>query len=311
MAGWFSSGITISLVMILVGEQAEQSKRGQLFGLLAMATSVGGLLGGVSGLIVDHWGFTWLFMLGGATWLVQLLVASFLINPARTNGTKTGTQDSPAQSDQQAPLFTLAFVLLIVAALLVSIANFAGFLGRTLAMEANGFSNATIALMTAFGSALGLFIHPLLGRLSDGGRRRLILGVLYVAGSVALVTSAGARSVPEFGFVAILLAFNAAERGISVALLTDFVPRSVLTRSLAIFDGVKWLGGVVGLAGTGYAIEQMGLAQALLWSTLLPVVATLLLLALRSRKAQATRLPEPHLEAAWRVQEGTGAQSAG
>ncbi|MBW7885568.1 MAG: MFS transporter [Caldilineaceae bacterium] len=312
MVGWFSSGITGSLVITLASEQAETGARGRTFGLLAVATSLGGLLGGVSGFIVDHWGYPWLFVLAGATWFVQLLVATFLINPPRMNGQEAIARPNQAQSRELSASFAIPFLLLMVGALLVSIANFTGFLGRTLAMEANGFSNATIALVTALGSGLGLVINPLLGHLSDRGRRRLILGVLYVAGALALSISAYSRTVTNFVLVGILLAFSGAERGISVALVGDYVPANALSRSLSLFDGVKWLGGVVGLAGTGYAIEQMGLAQALLLSTLLPVVATLLLLFLRSGTVHPGHLPAPPLDTGWQVQqEGTEAQSAG
>jgi MFS family permease len=311
VAGWFASGITISLVMILVGEHTEKGKRGHIFGLLAMATSLGGVLGGVSGFIVDHWGYTWLFALAGFTWLAQIFVAFFLVNPPTMTRQKIIEQISPEQTREGSIPFTITFLLLLVAALLVSIANFAGFLGRTLAMEANSFPNATITLIAALGSGLGLVINPLLGRLSDRGKRRLLLGILYVVGALALGITPYSRATTDFVIVAILLAFNAAERGISMALVSDFVPPHALSRALALFDSVKWLGAVVGLVGTGYAIEQMGLAQALFVSTLLPVLAALLLLFLRAGKVHADQVPAPQLDPAWRVQqEGARAQSA-
>ena len=312
IAGWFSSGITGSLVTILVSEHAEKDKRGHTFGLITMATSLGGLLGGVSGFIVDHWGYFCLFVLAGATWLVQLLVASFLINPSQMTGQKAIAQSQQAQNGENSTRFAIPLLLLVAGALLVSIASFAGFLGRTLTMEANGFPNATITLIAALGSGVGLVINPLLGRFSDRGGRRLFLGILYVAGALALVITIYSRTATDFFIVAIVLAFSAAERGISVALVSDFVPAHALSRSLSIFESVKWLGGVVGLAGTGYAIEQMGLVQTLLFSTLLPVLAALLLLFLRAGKAPIGHLPAPQLDTAWRVQQdGAEAQSVG
>lgn len=311
VAAWFSAGITGSLVMILVGEHAAEGKRGVAFGLLAMTTSLGGLLGGVTGFIVDNWGYTWLFGLAGFVWLLQILVASFLNNPPRISRPQPVPVAERAQSADQSALFAMPFLLLLAGALLVSIAGFAGFLGRTLAMEANSFSIAAITLIAALGSGLGLVINPLLGRLSDRGRRRTILGALYLAGALALGITIYARTTTDFVVVAVLLAFGAAERGISVALVSDSVPGPLLSRSLAIFDSVKWMGAVVGLAGTGYAIEQIGLTHALLWSMLLPVFATLMLFFMRAAGAHAGDSTPAQLDSPWPApvqHEGMSAQ---
>lgn len=311
VASWFASGMSVSLVMTLVGEYAEKDKRGHAFSLLAMAAALGGLLGGASGFIVDHWGFTRLFTLGGSLWFAQLFIAAFLTNPPQMTRPEAAAQIGRAQNGAEGSLFVIPFLLLLVGALLVSIAGFVGFLGRTLGMEASGFSNATITLIAALGAGLGLIFNPLLGRLSDRGRRRLLLLILYMIGAPALVITAHAHTVTDYVMVAVLLALVAAERGISAALVSDLVPGRVLSRSLSLLEGMKWLGGVVGLAGSGYAIEQLGLAQALLWSTFLPVLAALLLLFLHVGKAHTGQIPTPQPDLAWQVgQEDKQAQLA-
>lgn len=296
VAAWFASGITLALVMILVGAQAEENKRGHIFGLLTAATSLGGVLGGVTGFIVDHWGYGWLFALAGATWFVQVFIAFFLVNPPQVARPKAAGQTDPGQARIDSMQFATAFLLLLASALLFSTANFAGFLGRTLAMEALSFSNAAITFIAALGSALGLVANPLLGRLSDRGGRRFLLGVLYLVGGLGLVFTVYARTMTDFVIVAALLAFSAAERGISTALVSDFLPGHALSRGLSLFESTKWLGGVVGLAGAGYVIEYMGLSQVLLWSALLSVLATLLLLFLRKSRARAMQTSAPQLD---------------
>jgi MFS family permease len=293
---WFAIGISISLVMILVGEHAEEGKRGRTFGLLALAASLGGVLGGVSGFIADHWGYTWLFVLAGVPWSVQILAAFFLANPSKVSRQKAVEHASSEQSRMGAASFGIALLLLLSAALFFSAGGFAGLLGRSYAMEASGFAGAAISLNAALAAGVGLVVTPLLGRLSDRGGRRLLLGGLYLLGALSLAMMAYADTSTDFMIVAIISAFGAAERGISTALASDLLPRHALSRGLSLFESAKWLGGVVGLAGSGYAIERLGLSQALLLSALLPMLAALLLLFLRERRVRAAQVPEPRLE---------------
>lgn len=311
VASWLASGMSVSLVMALVGEHADKAKRGQTFSLLAMATALGGLLGGASGFVVDHWSFTRLFTLAGSIWFAQVFIAAFLTNPPHRAQPNTGAQHGQAQSATGGSLFAIPFLLVLGGAFPVSIAGFVGFLGRTLGMEANGFSNATITLIAAMGAGVGLIANPLLGRLSDRGRRQLILGILYMIGAPALILTAYSSTVTDYAIVAVLLALSGAERGISAALVSDLVPGRMLSRSLSLFDGMKWLGAVVGLAGSGYAIEQLGLVQALLWTTLLPVLAALSLLWLRVGKTCTDPVPAAQPDSALQVrQEDKQAQFA-
>jgi MFS family permease len=102
----------------------------------------------------------------------------------------------------------------------------------------------------------------------------------------------------DFIVVAVLTALSGAERAISSALVSDLLPVHTRSRGLPLFDSVKWLGAVVGLAGTGYVIQLLGLAQALLVSALLPAAAITLLLVLRVERRAAVQLPAAHLERA-------------
>ena len=70
---WFFLGATFTTISILAGLFAGETERGKIFGLLALNTSLGALIGGaISGPIVDHWGYTAWFLvaarlLGAAT----------------------------------------------------------------------------------------------------------------------------------------------------------------------------------------------------------------------------------------------------
>jgi MFS family permease len=165
-------------------------------------------------------------------------------------------------------------------------------------MEAQGFASSTITLLAALGAGIGLVVNPLLGGLSDRVGRSWLLCIVYLTGALALVMMAYSHTSLDFTVVAVLTALSGAERAISSALVSDLLPVHARSRGLALFDSVKWLGGVVGLAGTGYVIQLLGLSQALLVSALLPAAAITLLLVLRLQRRTAVQRPAAHLERA-------------
>jgi len=59
----FLGGIGVALVNIFVGLFAEKAKRGKIFGIIAMTSSLGALIGGATtGFLVDRWGFSFMFL---------------------------------------------------------------------------------------------------------------------------------------------------------------------------------------------------------------------------------------------------------
>jgi MFS family permease len=282
-AVWFVAGITLALVAIIAGQNAGQHERGRIFGLLAFSSALGGVLGGPSGLVVDQWGYRMLFTLSATIWLMQIAAAFFLQNGQQvTAPPKMETaRTRPAQ-------LASPFLLLLAAALLFSTGGFIGTMGRSLALDAQGFPAATITLIAAIGSGLSLILNPLTGRLSDRVNRRLLLCLIYATGGLSLVLLAYSTTLAAFLIVALLTAASGAERAVSSALVSDLLPSHGLSQGLSLFDGVKWIGGVVGFAGTGYAIQLLGLPLTLLAGAALPLLSIVLLLYLHSRDGYAS-----------------------
>ena len=61
---------------------------------------------------------------------------------------------------------------------------------------------------------------------------------------------------------------------------------------MSLFGAAGWAGGVIGLAGTGYAMEWIGLRPALLAATLLPLAGVLLMGAAGYRRRVRSRCLE-------------------
>ncbi len=269
---WLAAGIIVSLISILAGRSAVGHERGKVFGLLAMTTALGGVLGGPAGLVVDRWGYPLLFAIAASLYLVEILAVAFL--PAREEIPAVDAQ--PAQAEPPLRL-GYAYWILLVAVLTFGVSTFVAGLGRTLAMDVQGFSATSISMIVALGSVVAIVVNPLVGHLADRMNRRLLLALVYAVGALALLLLSIAASWSGFAVVSVLVALGSAERAVSSALVVDMAPTGAINRSLSIFEAIKWLGGVVGFAVTGYAVDALGLKTAIVTSVSLPVIAMLLL----------------------------------
>jgi len=118
---------------------------------------------------------------------------------------------------------------------------------------------AGCAVSAGLGSATGLMWSPVIGRLSDRVNRVYLLCLIYAIGVLALIMLARNSTLVGFIIVSALMAVNGAERAVSSALIIDLLPSHALNRGISFLDAAKWIGGVIGFAGTGYAIQFMGL----------------------------------------------------
>ena len=63
--------------------------------------------------------------------------------------------------------------------------------------------------------------------------------------------------------------------------MTDLVPQESLGRGLSLFSTMGWIGGIIGYASTGYAIENVGLASTMVAGALVTLVAIVLLVPIQ------------------------------
>ena len=298
-----ASGVSLALINISTGQHAGTDERGRIFGLLALMMALGTVLGNlVAGPVADHWGYPALFALLGAWWLLQLLplrwlprrerpvegvaapVAAASPLPAQAAGARSTA--APVAAPAAAPA---AFWLLLAAQILLSISGFAMNMGRTMLMDVEGFTPTTVTVTAAIGSAGAILFNPLVGRLSDRVDRQLLLLAGYALLGLSVALLAGASGAIVFLLISLLTAAGNAGRVVEPALVTDIVPAPRLESHMSLFGAAGWAGGVIGLAGTGYAVEWIGLRPALLATTLLPLAGVLLLGAANARRRARSR----------------------
>jgi MFS family permease len=275
---WLMGGISGTSANILAGLFAGEADRGRVFGLLALTSPLGALIGGLAaGSIADLWGYQAMFT-AFAILLLLVPLAGLLL------------QDKPAArprpdltpATSASPALGKGFYLLFAASLAAAIAGFASVLGRSLVMDELGFSATAIASTSAVGAAIALPFPPLAGWLSDRLGRKPFLALAYLAAAAGLWLLSRSISLWHFWVAFSLMRLQTAvNSAVGNALVTDLVPEASLGRGMSLFGATTWIGGIAGFAVTGYAVQSLGLAPTFVIAALLALVSALLLLPIR------------------------------
>ena len=275
---WFLGGIGVALVNILVGLFAEKAKRGKIFGIIAMTSSLGALIGGATtGFLVDRWGFSFMFLTASIFCMLWPLATLFAEDKKVSKESKAVEKVSA-----NSRWMTVGLSLLLLASLIATIAVFVNILGRSLTMNNLKFSATAIASTGAVGGAIALPLPVLLGWLSDCIGRKPLMMLCYLAGLLSMLILSISTSLWHFWVSAslITLLFDV-NRGIGSAFVTDLVPEASLGKGIAIFNVMPWIGGILGFALTGYAIQTFGITSTFIAAAFLPFMAIIFITLIR------------------------------
>jgi len=261
---WFWGGLGFALINFLAGLLAGKDERGRVFGILSLASGLGGLIGGLgTGFAVDRWGFP-AMLTGLALYVVLWPLSSLLLQEAPAHREAARTEGpGGARPELAEPKGALgpAFWLLIAASLLGGCANFVGVLGRSIEMNRLAFSAIALAGTAAVSAALTMPLVPLAGRLSDRLGRKRFVAASYALGASGLVVLLFSRSLWQFWIASVLISLATGLSGsIGSAWLTDLVPQEALGKGMSIYSATGWVAGILGFLGAGQAIQRLGLA---------------------------------------------------
>jgi MFS family permease len=253
---WLSAGIFTSMMLVLVGMFWTGRARATVFGMIGVIASLGALFGGAfSGVIVKLWGYTALFTLGGAAMLVVPVFALMLDD--HVQGAPPSAEETP-----RAPRAVLGttFYFVMLAAIFSAIPIFIASLGRPLLMDRLHFSPTEISGAVAVGGAASIPFPLVLGRLADRLGHFRLIAVCYSLIGAGMVMLVGASAVWQFWLSNVLLSIGGAGGIVGLILVGKLVPPEVLSIGLARYGASGWIGGIFGLVGAGYAIQQFGTA---------------------------------------------------
>lgn len=283
---WFLGGIGLTVMKVLAALLADSSERGRVFGLFALTSSLGFLVGGlITGPLVDLWGyqimFTCVATLPGI-WVVCGLAIdesdALPNNDILADGANQPTPDLSRERPSHVHFLWLA-------GFIAAVAGFVGLLGTSLAMKGMGFSATAITSTAAVSGAIGALVLPTLGRLSDRLGRKVCLVSAYVTGAAGLIILAASTSVWQFCVAAACLRVLASTNtDLGTAWVTDLAPQASLGKGISSFNAVVWTAGIAGFAGAGATIEKWGIAGTLIVAAGLCLVATLFLFPVLQRE---------------------------
>lgn len=279
IGAWLCGGMVISMTTIMAGSLTAESERGKIFGLLGVNLGIGQLIGGaLSGPVVDHWGFAVLFSTAAIGNLITALIALPLQDIAPTPSAGNSEKHNPPARVRLGS----TFYILLAAAIISSVPLFIVNLGRPLWMDQLGYDASQISGVVAIGGAISLPFPLILGWLSDRIGRYRLIALCYLMTMSSLAIMVFATQLWQFWLSNILLAIGGAATVVGLALTSQLVPPEGLSAALAQYGANGWIGGIIGLAGTGYALKLLGVSTTFALGVILAFFAVILLIAVRS-----------------------------
>jgi MFS family permease len=275
---WFLAGIHIALINVLVGLQAEKSKRGQVFGIMGFVIGLGPILSGfLYGPLMDRFGMNALFIISLAISILWTILSLFY-------------KEVPKQTDVDsrisaagAPLGR-SFVFLVLASILGWIIVNGGKLGISMIMNGLNFSAGEISTTAGIASLVILPLPLFLGWISDRtGRKPLIVG-LNLLGIAGLVILSRVTSLSGFWLASTMLSFYGCFSGLTIALAVDILPRQAMGIGISLISGTSNIAGIFSSALLGLAFRGLGPSTTFLAALILPLAAIAMLFFVSERR---------------------------
>jgi MFS family permease len=282
IATTFLWGIAVNSINVLTGLFAAETERGRVFGLLGLTMALGNIVGGLSvGPIVDRWGYPMMFSVL-ALFTVILPTTAIFVEDKKVERVPNHT--APKHSEK--PSFGKAFIILLLAHLLALVVNGAGNIGRSLAMDNLRFGATAITSTGVIGGLVMLPFPLILGWLSDRlGRKRMMI-ICYASYALSMVIYGFSTSLWHFWIATSFFGIGFISNSVGNAFVTDLVAPEALGRGVSLFQGMNWIGNMIGLAAAGYALQNLGMPTAMLIGAALPIIGIVLIISIRVANAR-------------------------
>ena len=258
---WFTGGVGITLVSLFTGRLAHKDQRGRWFGLIALTTPLGAVIGGsLVAWLVEVQGYRVMFTALGSVYALWPLAGLLIKEPRASYTAPSGSGEAhSARPDSR-------FSLLLLSALLVAMTISISRLGLSLSMKANLFSAAAIARANVVGGLVTIPFVIGFGLLSDRLGRKLFLVIGYLLAALSTLLLASASQLWHFWIVsASVLVARSISVSLAAALATDILPPEALGKALPRLNSLNWVAGILGFAASGYVIEKLG-QNSLYWT---------------------------------------------
>jgi MFS family permease len=286
---WLGGGCQVTSINIIASRHTAESERGRVFGMIGVAFSASSVVGGMAiGALVDRSGYATMFVVvAGLNLLVPL---AFMLLP-RVPVERLTAASGSASSARAVPLIGSAAILFLIAQILASTANGAGNLGRSLLMDARGFSASAITSTLVIGSLVTLPVPFVLGWLSDRIGRRSVLITCYACGAASLVLLVVSSALWHFWIVGLLIAVLGISVSIGPAFIADLVPPARVGIAMSLFQAAFYLGSIAGMSALVPATGAIGTPWTLAIAAAVTAASVVLLLFVRRPQPAAPITP--------------------
>lgn len=266
---WFFGGLQIALIQIVIALSVQENERGRTFGILATGGPLSQIIGGLAaGFIVTRWGFEGLFLYCALLYLLSMLISRIIIDPQVP-------EVAPTSSKADVPI-SIALLMIMGASVLAYIASFIVSMARPLAMDALDFEAEAIAGVVTISGFVTLALPFLAGWASDKfGRRSVFIGI-YALTALGAAGYIVAGELWQFWVAQAFVSVLSASMAVGSALVTDNVASQDTDRNISYFATTPWIGAVIGSAGTGIAIQQLGISTVFVIAVGLLAIAIIL-----------------------------------
>lgn len=275
---WFSAGLIITLIGILAGLSAGEDERGKIFGILSITSGLGTLIGCLTiGYIADRWGYPTMFATAAGISILLPLSGYFLTEKSIERSMQ---DDRPEKSGSG---LGRSYYHLFFASLVASTAGFVIMMGRSFLMADLEYSIFEISITGVISGIVAMWLPLIMGWLSDRMGRKVFLYLGYLSCIISLGILAVSESLWQFILVLVFQSiFVGVNLSVGNALVTDLVHPELLGKGLARYGATIWIGGVLGFAITGYAIQYLGTLPTIIIGICMPLIAMVILFPVRS-----------------------------
>ena len=264
---WFFGGLQLALIQVITALTVDEKQRGRTFGLLATVGPLSQILGGfAAGHIVMQWGFEALFYYCAMLYILSLLMSRFITDPQVPRISKASSRVT------KSPI-PLAIMMIMGASIIAHVASFIISMARPLAMDALHFEASAVTSTVTVSGLVTLALPLLAGWMSDKVGRRLVFVGIYSVTAIGAMVYIVAGDLWQFWIAQALVSVLGASMAVGSALVADRVAREDTDINISYFATTPWIGAVIGSAGAGVVIQQLGITTVFVLATGLMIIA--------------------------------------
>jgi MFS family permease len=285
---WFSGGVGLSASSVLAGLHTQAAERGKAFGMLALASPLGALIGGLLiGHLVEWGGYGLMFSVVTLVWSMLPVLS---LSRVKDGAAPAHASEAPRNTAPVEGLGT-RYVLLVITVLLGAMTVSVGRMGLSLAMKTAGFSASALGTANAAAGLITIPLTLMIGVLSDRLGRKSFLLLGYLAAAAGTWMLAGAQNLWQFYLVAsLVLVSRSVIASMAPAFASDLMSRRTMEKALPFLNSMNWVSGVIGFAASGWALDALGPAILYGGAAVLSLAATLVV-ALLPAAVKTTVIP--------------------